>query len=157
MRIEFVRLRKQESEITRLVIFNKLEFTSGFISYFNGSKKIRKLFGKTTRPYAYSELFEEYFNTPNELLKRYKEKFVDRNFIIWKGKLFETERILIETENKDKGVVYRFNSPKEVYSFLKELQETISTEGLYTKIGSSLVSFREFLAKYGDLESLNIE
>jgi hypothetical protein len=156
--IEFTRLQRQESEITKLVIQDKLEFTlSGLITYFDGTKKIKKLFEKTTRPYSYSEYFKEYFNTPEELLRRYKEKFYTRNLMIWKGRLYEGERIVIKTEGDKEGTIYRFRSPKEVYSFLKKLQETIDAKGLFAKVGSSLVSFREFLAKYGDLDSLNIE
>ena len=158
MTIEFTRLQKQESEITKLVILDKHEFTlSGLITYFNGTKKIKKLFGKTTRPYAYSEYFGKYFNTPEELLREYKERFDKRNLMIWKGKLYEGEKIAMKTESDNEGTIYRFGSPQEVYSFLKELQETVDTKGLFVKVGSSLVSFREFLAKYGDLDSLNIE
>ena len=157
MKIEFTRLQRQESEITELVILDKLEVTRDLITYFNGTKKIKKLFGKTIRPYAYSKYFGEYFNTPEELLRRYKEWFENRNLMIWKGKLYEGERIVLKTESDNEGTIYRFESPQEVYSFLKELQETVDTKGLFAKIGSSLVSFREFLVKYGDLDSLNIE
>lgn len=158
MKIDFIRLQKHESEIKRLVIIDKAEFESGLISYYNGTKKIKKygLFGKTTRPYAYSAHFEEYYNTPEELLRKYKEHYTNRNFILWKGKLYESEKVVIKTENDD-GVVYNFNSAKEIYSFLRNIQETIDTKGLFTKVQDTLISLREYLAKYGDLDSLNIE
>lgn len=158
MTIDFIRLQKQESEIRKLVIIDKAEFENELISYFNGSKKIRKykFFGKIIRPYAYSEHFEEYYNTPEELLRRYKEHYKNRNFIIWNGKLYESEKISIKTE-RDESAVYNFNSAKEIYSFLKNIQETVDTRGMFTKVRDSLISLREYLVKYGDLDSLTIE